>query len=131
MNMEQRREKIVSLINREGSVSFTKLKENFHQVSEMTLRRDLAMINFHTAFIGVTGYIHSRGFTCGSPEECELKRTVIEHSEKAVMLMDSQKIGVTSMCTFARAEDVSAVVSDGGLDEKTLREFERAGAEVL
>jgi len=79
----------------------------------------------------VTGYIHSRGFTCGSPEECELKRTVIEHSEKAVMLMDSQKIGVTSMCTFARAEDVSAVVSDGGLDEKTLREFERAGAEVL
>ena len=93
--------------------------------------RDLAMINFHTAFIGVTGYIHSRGFTCGSPEECELKRTVIEHSEKAVMLMDSQKIGVTSMCTFARAEDVSAVVSDGGLDEKTLREFERAGAEVL
>ena len=190
MNMEQRREKIVSLINREGSVSFTKLKENFHQVSEMTLRRDLeyldrnkriirthggarsvevligtddlylkrttrnadekkiiaekavslvqenttifldsgstctefarhmpdgpymifttslsgalelarlqqaqvhiigghmnasslslkgamtvrdlAMINFHTAFIGVTGYIHSRGFTCGSPEE--------------------------------------------------------------
>ena len=252
MNMEQRREKIVSLINREGSVSFTKLKENFHQVSEMTLRRDLeyldrnkriirthggarsvevligtddlylkrttrnadekkiiaekavslvqenttifldsgstctefarhmpdgpymifttslsgalelarlqqaqvhiigghmnasslslkgamtvrdlAMINFHTAFIGVTGYIHSRGFTCGSPEECELKRTVIEHSEKAVMLMESQKIGVTSMCTFARAEDVSAVVSDGGLDEKTLREFERAGAEVL
>ena len=47
------------------------------------------------------------------------------------MLIDSQKIGVTSMCTFARAEDVSAVVSDGGLDEKTLREFERAGAEVL
>ena len=74
---------------------------------------------------------HFRGFTCGSPEECELKRTVLEHSEKAVMLMDSQKIGVTSMCTFARAEDVSAVVSDGGLDEKTLREFERAGAEVL
>ena len=35
------------------------------------------------------------------------------------------------MCTFARAADVSAVVSDGGLDEKTLREFERAGAEVL
>ena len=93
--------------------------------------RDLSMINFHTAFIGVTGYIHSRGFTCGSPEECELKRTVIEHSEKAVMLMDTQKIGVTSMCTFARAEDVSAVVSDGALDEKTLREFERAGAEVL
>lgn len=252
MNMDQRREKIVSLINREGSVSFTKLKENFHQVSEMTLRRDLeyldrskriirthggarsvdvligtddlylkrttrnadekkiiaeksvrllqdnttifldsgstctefarqipdgpymifttslscalelarlqnaqvhliggrmnaaslslngAMtlrdlsgVNFHTAFIGVTGYIHSRGFTCGSPEECELKRMVIERSEKAVMLMDAQKVGVTSTFTFAQAEVADVVVSDGALDEKTLREFERAGVDVL
>ena len=29
------------------------------------------------------------------------------------------------------AKHNSAVVSDGGLDEKTLREFERAGTEVL
>lgn len=252
MNMDQRREKIVSLINREGSVSFAKLKENFHQVSEMTLRRDLeyldrskriirthggarsvdvligtddlylkrttrnadekkliaekavhllqdnttifldsgstctefarqipdgpymifttslscalelarlqnaqvhliggrmnaaslslngAMtlrdlsgINFQTAFIGVTGYIHSRGFTCGSPEECELKRTVMERSEKAVMLMDAQKVGVTSTFTFAQVEAADVVVSDGALDEKTLREFERGGVDVL
>jgi DeoR family transcriptional regulator, aga operon transcriptional repressor len=252
MNMEQRREKIVSLVNREGSVSFAKLKETFRQVSEMTLRRDLeyldtskriirthggarsvevligtddlylkrttrnadekkliaekavsllhenttifldsgstctefarhipdgpymifttslsgalelarlqqaqvhligghmnapslslkgamtvrdlAMINFHTAFIGVTGYIQSRGFTCGSTEECELKRTAMAHSEKSVMLMDAQKVGVTSTFTFAEAEDADVVVSDGALDEKTLREFERAGVIVL
>ena len=55
MNMEQRREKIVSLINREGSVSFTKLKENFHQVSEMTLRRDLEYLDRNKRIIRTHG----------------------------------------------------------------------------
>lgn len=252
MDMEKRREQMVALINREGSVSFNKLKEAFHAVSEMTLRRDLEYldrnkriirthggarsvdvlvgtddlylkrttrnaaekkqisekaaqllqdntalfldsgstctefarmmpdgpfmiftcslscalemarlqqsqvhvvggvlnasslcmngvstlqmldnINFHTVFLGVTGYISSRGFTCGSVEECELKRQVIRRAEKVVVLMDSQKVGITSTFTFAMPEDVDVVVSDGMLPDKTRREFERCNTIVL
>ncbi len=39
--MEQRRNAIVELVNREGSLSFVQLKEAFPSVSEMTLRTDL------------------------------------------------------------------------------------------
>ena len=38
--MEQRRNAIVELVNREGSLSFVQLKEAFPSVSEMTLRTD-------------------------------------------------------------------------------------------
>ena len=41
MNMSQRREKMVEMINRERSVSFAQLKQFFHPASDMTLRRDL------------------------------------------------------------------------------------------
>ena len=82
-------------------------------------------ISFQAAFLGVTGYIHGRGFTCGSEEDCELKRAVIRKSEKVVVLMDAQKVGITSTFTFANLEDVDVVVTDPALSEKTRQEFEK------
>jgi len=88
-------------------------------------------INFQTAFMGVTGYISGRGFTCGSEEECELKRAVIRKSDKIVVLMDAQKVDITSTFTYAELDDVDVIVSDGTLGEKTIREFEKAGVVIL
>lgn len=85
----------------------------------------LENISFQTAFLGVTGYIHGRGFTCGSEEDCELKRAVIRKSDKVVLLMDAQKVGITSTFTFANLEDVDVVVTDPELGERTRQEFER------
>jgi DeoR family transcriptional regulator, aga operon transcriptional repressor len=88
-------------------------------------------INFQTAFMGVTGYISGRGFTCGSEEECELKRAIIRKSDKIVVLMDAQKVDITSTFTYAGLEDIDVIVSDGTLGEKTIREFEKAGVAIL
>ena len=95
----------------------------------MTLR-DLENINFQAAFLGVTGYIHTRGFTCGAEEECEMKRSVIRRAEKVILLMDTQKVGITSTFTFADLEDVDAVVTDGSLPDKTRKEFERNNIDI-
>ena len=43
--MEQRRNQIVELVNRKGSISFAQLKEAFPSVSEMTLRADLKALD--------------------------------------------------------------------------------------
>lgn len=252
MNMNQRRERIVQLVNGGGSVSFSTLKKEFPQISEMTLRRDLeyldqakqlirthggarsvevlvgtddllprrtqrnaqekqqiavkaaqllqenttvfldsgstctelarafpdgpymifttsvgcaaelarlqqpqvhmlggqinasslsvngaatlewlSHINFDIAFMGVTGYIQSRGFTCGSEEECAVKRAVIQRADRVVLLMDASKVGVTSSFTFADADRVSILVTDGMLDEKTERHLTACGIQVL
>jgi len=93
--------------------------------------RNIAHINFHTAFMGVTGYIHTRGFTCGSEEECAIKQAAIQRADKVVLLMDSQKVGITSSFTFADTSGISTLITDGTLDDKTVQQFERAGVEVL
>ena len=84
MNMEQRREKIVSLINREGSVSFTKLKENFHQVSEMTLRRDLEYLDRSKRIIRTHGGARSVEVLIGT-DDLYLKRTTRNADEKKII----------------------------------------------
>ena len=252
MKMEERRKKIVEMVNREGNVSFSRLKAQFGPVSEMTLRRDLEYldkagslirvhggaksvdviigtddllfkrsvrnmaakeiiarkatellrvntavyldsgstttmlarlipderfmictsglscaqellhltqaqihvvggrvncasqstcsskslgyldnINFQTAFLGVTGFTLEHGFTCGSEDECELKRAVLRNTDVVVALMDSTKVGVDSTFTYAMPEEINYVVTDGEMDRKTRQLLESAGVNVI
>lgn len=88
-------------------------------------------INFQTAFLGVTGFTLEHGFTCGTEDECELKRAVIRNTDVIVALMDSSKVGVGSTFTYAMPEDVTIVVSDGEMDKEVRQALEEAGVTVL
>jgi len=252
MNMEQRREKMVEMINRERSVSFAQLKQAFRPVSDMTLRRDLEYldrqkriirthggarsvevlagtddlylqrstrnasgkrqiaekavqqlqrntaifldsgstctefakqipdgpymifttslscalelsrlqeaqvhliggrvnaaslcvngaatlreledVNFQTVFLGAMGFTIGRGFTCGSEEDCAVKRLVIRRGEKVIMLMDAQKIDITGTFTFAEAGSIDVLVTDGALPERAAHIFEKNNVEIV
>ncbi len=87
--------------------------------------------NFQIAFLGVTGFTLEHGFTCGTEDECELKRAAIRNTDVVVALMDSTKVGVVSTFTYAMPRDVNIVVSDGELDNKTKSALEEAGVRIL
>ena len=53
--MDQRRSALVELVNREGSVSFSQIKQAFPNVSEMTLRTDLKTLDQERLIIRVHG----------------------------------------------------------------------------
>ena len=91
----------------------------------------LENVNFQTAFLGVTGFNLEHGFTCGTEDECELKRTVIRNTDMVVAMMDSSKVGISSTFTYAMPNDVDVVITDGQIDRKSLRVLEDAGVTVL
>ena len=93
--------------------------------------QQLESINFQTVFLGTMGFSQARGFTCGSEEDCAVKRAAIRQSEKVVMLMDSQKVEVTGTFTFAETADVNVLVTDTELPERAARFFERNNVEVV
>lgn len=68
MVMEERRERIVDLINSEGSVSFAHLKRVFPDVSEMTLRTDLKTLDEARRIVRVHGGAKSVGFAVGTDD---------------------------------------------------------------
>ena len=88
-------------------------------------------MNFHQAFLGITGFHHQTGFTCGISDEAVLKQTSIRQSEQVVVLMDSSKIGVKCSFNICGLKDVDIVVSDGELPEDFLEECKKYGVTVL
>ncbi len=68
MVMEERRERIVELVNSEGSISFSKLKHAFPNVSEMTLRTDLKTLDEARRIVRVHGGARSVGFAVGTDD---------------------------------------------------------------
>ena len=66
--MEQRRNAIVELVNREGSLSFVQLKEAFPSVSEMTLRTDLKALDQARRVVRVHGGVKSVEVVVGTDD---------------------------------------------------------------
>ena len=84
--------------------------------------RELERVNFDQAFLGVTGFHPSVGFSCGISDEALLKETAIRQSGQVIALMDSSKIDVKCSFSFCRLSDIDVVVSDGKLPEEFIDE---------
>lgn len=93
--------------------------------------RELEEVNFHQAFLGITGYHADAGFSCGIRDEAILKQTAIRQSDRVAVLMDSSKIGLKCSFHICDLDAIDIVVSDGNLPEDFLKACERHGVEVL
>lgn len=83
------------------------------------------------AFLSAAAFSTDAGFTCEIYPECELKREVISHSRQVIMLIDSTKADKNMPYTFARLNDIDALVSDDGLPQDIKILCEKQGVIVL
>ena len=91
--MEQRRNAIVELVNREGSLSFVQLKEAFPSVSEMTLRTDLKALDQARRVVRVHGGVKSVEVVVGTDDQFG-RRTARNASEKQIIAEKGQKTAI-------------------------------------
>ena len=82
MNADERREKIVRLVNRNGEVSFAEIKAALPDVSDMTVRRDLEFLGQSNKIVRVFGGAKSVDYLVGVSEAGYAKRS-IEQAEVA------------------------------------------------
>lgn len=108
-----------------------KLNRYSQSVFGFSAIKELERVNFHQAFLGVTGFDFSAGFTCGISDEALLKETAIRQSEQVIALMDSSKIGVKCSFSFGSLADFDIIVSDGNLPEDFLEECRKYSVRVL
>ncbi len=80
-SMEMRRNAIVELINEHGTVSFSQLKDEFPNVSEMTLRTDLRLLDEAKRIVRIHGGAKSVQVVIGTDDYLS-KRSVRNISEK-------------------------------------------------
>ena len=108
-----------------------KLNRYSQSVFGFSAIKELERVNFDQAFLGVTGFHPTVGFSCGISDEALLKQTAIRQSEQVIALMDSSKIDVKCSFSVCGLSDIDIVVSDGKLPEEFLDECMKYGVQVL
>ena len=107
------------------------INRNSLSVNGVRSIRDIGLLNFNMAFLGASGFAESAGFNCAVEAEAELKRAVMQRSERVVVLMDSHKVGRLQPFTYAEPSEVHTVITDEKIPQHTMELFLRAGTEVL
>lgn len=80
--MQQRRNEIAALVNREGQVTFSRIKAAFPQVSDMTLRTDLKALDEENRIVRIHGGARSRETVAGT-DGFLANRSLRNESQKA------------------------------------------------
>ncbi len=83
-------------------------------------------LNIDLAFIAASALSLQNGFSCGDYFEAELKRLIIRKARLVVVLMDSSKLNSSMPYTFARLQNLYALVSDKPLPY----EYEKAARQA-
>ena len=93
----------------------------------------LAIANFNAdkVFLAATGVSIERGLSTDNMLESEVKQAMLAGAKQVILLAHSQKFGKVYYHTFAQWDKVHTVITDSGLPEKTHRELEALGVEVL
>lgn len=90
-SMEQRRNRIVDLVNQNGSISFVQLKSRIPQISEMTLRTDLKALDEAKRIVRVHGGAKSVDVVIGTDDMLS-RRSVRNVGAKQLITRKAQEL---------------------------------------
>ena len=98
-SVESRRSAIVTLINEEGEVTFTQLKEAFPNVSDMTLRTDLKNLDDNKRIVRIHGGARSVDVVVGT-DDFMSRRSIRNVDAKKAIIMKAKTMIVPGTAVF-------------------------------
>lgn len=88
-------------------------------------------IQVDRAFVGVGGIDARAGASEFNLEDADVKQQMVASARQVVVLADATKLGQTCFAAFADVTDVDVLVTDDRAEPEALRQFEKAGVEVV
>ena len=82
-------------------------------------------------FLATGGVSLETGLTYPGFSDLSVKKAMIESATEVILVADSTKIGRTSFAALGGIEMVHLFVTDSGIRQEELREFERRGIRVI
>lgn len=86
--------------------------------------------NLSKAFLGATGFTVEEGFSDPHIGFVEQKKIIIQKARKKIALVDSSKWGTVSFSTFAQADEIDLIITDGKLSENNLKHTQNSGIDI-
>ncbi|MCG3149329.1 MAG: Glucitol operon repressor [Verrucomicrobiae bacterium] len=94
-------------------------------------RHVLEGLHLDKAFMGTIGFALSEGLTTTEPSEAFTKELVMARSREVILLADSSKAGKVSFARAGTLENLHAVITDAGIDQKFAKELTKKGIKVI
>lgn len=91
----------------------------------------LAVSYVDVAFVATNGISVERGLTTPDQAEAAVKQAMVAAARRVVLLADHTKVGIDHLFRFAEVGDIDTMITDTGLDERTVAEIESRGPRVL
>jgi DeoR family glycerol-3-phosphate regulon repressor len=83
------------------------------------------------AFLG-SGAVHpSIGLTDYYPDEIAVRRIILDHAAELYLMADSCKLGQVALAKVCDLDELTAIITDDGIDPETAQAFERAGVRLM
>jgi len=91
----------------------------------------LAQLCVDVAFMATNGVSTMHGLTTPDLAEAAVKRAMIGAARRTVLLTDHTKFGNDCLARFAALSDVDVLITDSGLDDDTVTDFEQCGVRMV
>ncbi len=83
-------------------------------------------VRVDVAILGSDGFSWRKGPCTPSYAEAEVKKAMMEHSKKTVVLSDSSKFQKSAIMEFCEWKDVDLLITDDGAPEDQVREIRKS-----
>lgn len=100
------------------------VRRGFHCTMGPMAVSSLSGLNVDKAFMAANAFSIDKGFTTPNFENVEVKKMMLSIAAESIMLMDSSKIGRISFIKFADMTEIDRLITDTGLNKKTLKTLE-------
>lgn len=91
----------------------------------------LENLHMDRAFMGSYAVSLEDGLTTTDPAEAYTKELVMARASQVILLADSRKLAARSFVHAGRLEAIGVLVTDTGINERTVRSLERRGITVI
>jgi len=106
------------------------LRKGFHCTMGTKALESLQGFNVDKAFLASNAFNINRGFMTPIMTHAEIKKCMREIAHRAVIMMDSTKIGNISLYTHAKLTDIDVFITDSGISRKAREAIRASSAEL-
>lgn len=96
-----------------------------------TAEEQVKRFRFDVAFLGANAIDENGNAYVGTTLEVGLKHSIIENSVKCYVLADSSKFNNYSLTSYINISNISGVITDSGISQKTLEQLEGCNVKVI
>lgn len=93
--------------------------------------RALEELSVDKAFMGANALSIAKGATTPNSDNAEMKRAMMKIARKRYLLCDSSKIGIRTVCSFAKISEFDVIITDDKVSLDMKKDMEEQGTLVL